>query len=120
MSGAGKSTALDTLEDLGWEVVDNLPLSLLEHLLATPLAPGRSAARPLALGIDSRTRDFDASASSSRSRSWPSDQGQPVEILYSSTAPAPELLRRYLGDAAPPSAGARPPGRPTASPPSAS
>ena len=30
LSGAGKSTALRTLEDLGWEVVDNLPLSLLE------------------------------------------------------------------------------------------
>jgi UPF0042 nucleotide-binding protein len=29
MSGAGKSTVLKTLEDLGWEVVDNLPLSLL-------------------------------------------------------------------------------------------
>lgn len=60
MSGAGKSTALRTLEDLGWEVVDNLPLRLLERLLAVP--PGESGEgrdRPLAIGIDSRTRDFD-------------------------------------------------------------
>ena len=40
LSGAGKSTVLDTLEDSGWEVVDNLPLSLLTRLLATPPAEG--------------------------------------------------------------------------------
>ena len=38
MSGAGKSTVLRTLEDLGWEVVDNLPLLLLERLLSAPPA----------------------------------------------------------------------------------
>ncbi len=59
MSGGGKSTVLRTLEDLGWEVVDNLPLRLLEGLLASD---GRDAGteRPLALGIGARTRDFDA------------------------------------------------------------
>ena len=62
MSGAGKSTALKTLEDLGWEVVDNLPLRLLERLLATRAPEGAEAGRPLALGIDSRTRGFDADA----------------------------------------------------------
>ncbi len=61
MSGAGKSTALRTLEDLGWEVVDNLPLRLLERLLAVPAGEsGDGRDRPLAIGIDSRTRDFDA------------------------------------------------------------
>ena len=30
MSGAGKSTVLDTLEDMGWDVVDNLPADLLD------------------------------------------------------------------------------------------
>ena len=67
MSGAGKSTALDTLEDLGWEVVDNLPLVLLDRLLgieAPDGAPSQSAidVRALAFGIDSRTRGFDADA----------------------------------------------------------
>jgi RNase adapter protein RapZ len=56
MSGAGKSTALKALEDLGREAVDNLPLSLLPTLLAAP------AERPLAIGLDSRTRAFDAAA----------------------------------------------------------
>jgi len=60
MSGAGKSTALRTLEDLGWEVVDNLPLRLLERLLAVPTGEsGEGRDRPLAIGMDSRTRDFE-------------------------------------------------------------
>lgn len=57
MSGAGRSTALKALEDMGYEAVDNLPLSLLPALVG----PGAAAARPLrptALGIDVRTRDF--------------------------------------------------------------
>jgi len=61
MSGAGKSTVLRTLEDLGWETVDNLPLLLLDRLLAasTPAEADRDM-RPLALGIGAQTRGFDA------------------------------------------------------------
>lgn len=54
MSGAGKTMALKVLEDLGWEAVDNLPLSLVASLVR----PGEGVARPLALGVDIRTRDF--------------------------------------------------------------
>ena len=57
MSGAGKSTVLKTLEDLGWEVVDNLPLPLLGRLIGAP-GEGESS-RPLALGLGTTTRDFD-------------------------------------------------------------
>lgn len=54
LSGAGKSTALKALEDAGYEAVDNLPLSLLPALVrARP-----TAAKPLAIGVDARTRDF--------------------------------------------------------------
>lgn len=64
MSGAGRSSALKILEDLGFEAVDNLPLGLFDKLLATdddaPLADAEK--RPLAIGIDSRTRAFDADA----------------------------------------------------------
>jgi UPF0042 nucleotide-binding protein len=56
MSGAGRSTALKALEDLGYEAVDNLPLSLLSSLLT----PGTGGGRPLAIGVDARTRDFGA------------------------------------------------------------
>ena len=61
VSGAGKSTVLRTLEDAGWEVVDNLPLTLLDHLLSAPPPMGAGEERrPLAIGIDSRTRGFNA------------------------------------------------------------
>ncbi len=59
LSGAGKSTALNQLEDLGWETVDNLPVRLVGRLLKTPPAEGQQRFDvPLALGFDSRTRGF--------------------------------------------------------------
>ncbi len=64
LSGAGKSSALKILEDMGWEVVDNLPLFLLPALLERAESEGeeRGKRRCLAVGIDSRTRDFDPEA----------------------------------------------------------
>ena len=63
MSGAGKSTALNVLEDIGYEVVDNLPLSLLSDLVRPRDSADRDGVavfnRPLALCIDVRTRQFD-------------------------------------------------------------
>jgi UPF0042 nucleotide-binding protein len=54
LAGAGKSTALAVLEDLGWETIDNFPVRLLKRLVAMPEEPrGR-----LAIGFDSRTRGF--------------------------------------------------------------
>ncbi len=58
MSGAGKSSALKALEDMGYETVDNAPLSLLGSLV--PRGRQRADIRPLAIGIDIRTRDFGA------------------------------------------------------------
>ncbi len=54
MSGAGKSSALKTLEDMGYEAVDNLPLSLL----GTLVRPDGGHRAPLVIGVDIRTRDF--------------------------------------------------------------
>jgi len=56
MSGAGRSTALKILEDLGYEAVDNLPLTLLAGLIRQGSYKG--ATRPLAIGVDIRNRDF--------------------------------------------------------------
>lgn len=56
-SGAGRTTAIRALEDMGFEAIDNLPLSLLPRLLG----PG-TAGRPLAVGVDVRTRGFSAGA----------------------------------------------------------
>ncbi len=54
LSGAGKSTALHVLEDLGWETIDNFPVRLLKRLLSKP--DGHHGM--LAIGFDSRTRGF--------------------------------------------------------------
>lgn len=95
LSGAGKSTVLRTLEDIGWEVVDNLPLSLLDHLLSTPLATGaKRRRRPLAIGIDSRTRDFDAGQIVEQIKELAGEDRFPVETLYLDCA-GNELIRRY-------------------------
>lgn len=54
-SGAGRSTAIHALEDLGYEVIDNIPLSLVPRLIDGP-----PLGRPIALGLDARNRDFNA------------------------------------------------------------
>lgn len=54
LSGAGKSTALQVLEDLGWETIDNFPVRLLGQLLGGV----SDHPAPLAIGFDSRTRGF--------------------------------------------------------------
>lgn len=55
MSGAGKTSALKLLEDMGYDAVDNLPLSLLAGFVR----PQQGFGRPLAIGVDVRTRDFE-------------------------------------------------------------
>lgn len=58
LSGAGKSTALAALEDIGFTVVDNLPLAMLDGFVGL----GGRKDRPFALGIDVRARDFETAA----------------------------------------------------------
>ncbi len=53
MSGAGKSVALKTLEDIGFEAMDNIPLSIM------PLTIDQKNPHiNLAIGVDIRNRDF--------------------------------------------------------------
>jgi UPF0042 nucleotide-binding protein len=95
LSGAGRTTVLKTLEDIGWETVDNLPLSLLDRLLSSPLPQGAPEEdRPLAIGIDSRTRGFDARAILRRVAKLREEQHQPVEILFVDAADA-VLAQRF-------------------------
>jgi len=95
MSGAGKSTVLRTLEDLGWEVVDNLPLLLLNRMLDTPPGEGADGEddRPLAIGITTQTRGFDAESIVRRIKKL-SEDGHHVGTLFLECAGA-ELERRY-------------------------
>ncbi|MFA7587743.1 MAG: RNase adapter RapZ [Novosphingobium sp.] len=57
LAGAGKTTALRVLEDLGWETIDNFPIRLLVRLIDNP-EPIDGVRQPLAIGFDSRTRGF--------------------------------------------------------------
>jgi RNase adapter protein RapZ len=93
MSGAGKSTVLRALEDAGWETVDNLPLRLLDSLLSTRLAEGASGSRPLAFGIDSRTRGFDATMIVARIKARRAE-GEDIGTLFLDCG-GTELERRY-------------------------
>lgn len=95
LSGAGKSTVLKTLEDLGWEVVDNLPLMLLDRLLDAPLPAGAGEGKqPLAIGIGARTRDFDPEHIVRRIADLRDTQGLDVGTLFLDCAGV-ELERRY-------------------------
>jgi UPF0042 nucleotide-binding protein len=95
LSGAGRTTVLKTLEDLGWEAVDNLPLSLLDRLLSSPPPQGApDEDRPLAIGIDSRTRGFDARGILARVARLREEQQQQVEILFVDAADA-VLAQRF-------------------------
>lgn len=57
MSGAGRSTAANALEDLGWYVVDNLPPQMLRPLVELVERAGNSLPR-IAAVVDIRGRDF--------------------------------------------------------------
>lgn len=87
LSGAGKSTVLKALEDAGHEVVDNLPIGLMDGLLAG------SGTRPIALGLDSRTRAFDAKALAARVLAL-RDAGRDVQLVYLDCADD-VLIRRF-------------------------
>jgi UPF0042 nucleotide-binding protein len=69
MSGAGKSQALKALEDMGFEAIDNVPLSLVRTLIAgserefqdpdtVDTTHPHNGERRIAIGVDIRTRDF--------------------------------------------------------------
>ncbi|HEU0310142.1 MAG TPA: RNase adapter RapZ [Sphingomicrobium sp.] len=89
MSGAGKSTVLDALEDMGWDCVDNLPTALLRDFVRGEQDDRRQV--PLAVGMDVRSRGFDPKALPKLLQSL---VGVTPEILYLDCAGS-ELIRRY-------------------------
>jgi UPF0042 nucleotide-binding protein len=75
MSGAGKRTALRALEDSGFETVDNLPVALLRAIVTV-------GDRPLAIGIDVRTRDFDVPQLAETLHLLRQTLGLPVSVVF--------------------------------------
>ncbi|WIV51053.1 RNase adapter RapZ [Marivivens sp. LCG002] len=88
-SGAGRTTTVRALEDFGYEVIDNLPLSLLDRLLTGPKLD-----RPIVLGIDVRNRDFSVDAFLRVIDTLTRDPSIEVQLLYLDCA-EDELIRRY-------------------------
>jgi UPF0042 nucleotide-binding protein len=58
MSGGGKSTALNALEDLGYYCIDNLPGALLPYF-GPQISANPKLYKKVALGIDARSRESD-------------------------------------------------------------
>lgn len=106
-SGAGRSSALNVLEDAGFEAIDNLPLRLLPAVLDAP-----ESQRPLALGIDPRTRDFNIDRFVAVQQELAARDTLSADLLYLDCAPD-ALLRRFsetrrrhpLAEGGPPIAG---------------
>jgi UPF0042 nucleotide-binding protein len=88
MSGAGKSTVLDALEDMGWDTVDNLPADLLREFVH---GGGQCRTANVAVGMDVRSRGFDAATLGDLIRSV---EGVEPELLYLDCSGS-ELVRRY-------------------------
>ena len=88
-SGAGRTTAIRAFEDLGYEAIDNLPLSLVSHLVDGP-----PLGRPIALGLDVRNREFNATAVIELVDQLTTDPRVQLSLLYVDCASA-ELIRRY-------------------------
>jgi len=88
MSGAGRSTAAHSLEDLGWYVVDNLPPALLGNLIDLVT----TSVKKVAVVIDVRGRAFFGDLT--KSLSDLADQGITRKILFVDAADD-ALVRRF-------------------------
>ncbi|MEM9187881.1 MAG: RNase adapter RapZ [Myxococcota bacterium] len=90
MSGAGRSTAVHVLEDLGFFCVDNLPPSLAPGLI--DLLEGPEQPAKIAMGVDVRTGRFLEGAADAMMQLR--ERGFEVEILFLDAQDA-VLVRRY-------------------------
>ncbi len=77
LSGAGRTTALKALEDQGYDVIDNLPLRFV-----TPVIRQTPVARPLAVGVDSRNRDFSMSVLSDTIDELRADENVSLTLVF--------------------------------------
>ncbi|ETX13956.1 glmZ(sRNA)-inactivating NTPase [Roseivivax halodurans JCM 10272] len=88
-SGAGRTTAINALEDFGYEAIDNMPLTLIPRLLDGP-----GPDRPMALGLDVRNRDFTVEGVVDLTTRFAGKAGVEMELLYLDCSIG-VLVRRY-------------------------
>ncbi|AZI34638.1 RNase adapter RapZ [Caenibius tardaugens] len=95
MSGAGKTTALRVLEDLGWEAIDNFPVRLLDRLIREQGSAATDKIHaPLAIGFDARTRGFDPEGTIALVKELTAREDLVVSTLFLDCS-GQELERRY-------------------------
>jgi len=87
LSGAGKASILRTLEDLGFETVDNPPLTILGELVT-------DGSNPIAIGVDARSRGFEASEVLAAVEELRLQEDIAVHLVFA-TAEETVLLRRF-------------------------
>jgi UPF0042 nucleotide-binding protein len=87
LSGGGKASILRALEDVGYEAVDNPPLTMLEEMITR-------GDHKLAVGIDARTRGFDASDVLDAIARLRTNPDLRIQLVYA-WADESTLLRRY-------------------------
>jgi UPF0042 nucleotide-binding protein len=93
MSGAGRSTTADALEDSGWYVIDNMPPSLLTEVVDVVGAPGSGQDRvALVIGRSGGAQVEQALPAVDHLRA----SGHQVRIIYLD-APDHVLVRRFEG-----------------------
>ena len=91
VSGAGHSTALKILEDYGFTAVDNLPLALVDPLIALEVEAG---GRSIAIGLDARTSGFGANAVTRLVQNLAKRLGDGFKMVFISAGHL-DLMRRY-------------------------
>lgn len=91
LSGAGKASILRALEDLGFEAIDNPPLTFIEELVARAEA---GSARKIAVGVDARSRGFNAEAVLATLERLRANPELRTELIYAWAEEA-VLMRRY-------------------------
>ena len=89
LSGAGKASVLRALEDIGFEAVDNPPLEMIENLVLRT-----EVGRGLAVGVDARSRGFDAEAVLATLARLRLNPGLRPELVFA-WAEEQVLLRRF-------------------------
>ena len=92
--GAGKTTMLRELEDLGWEIIDNFPIRLFSRLIDNTSPRDSDLRSPIAIGFDARTRGFDPQAIIRKAKALARRDDIELTTLFIDCA-SKELERRY-------------------------
>ncbi|MEL7296732.1 MAG: RNase adapter RapZ [Pseudomonadota bacterium] len=93
LSGSGRSVALHVLEDIGYFCIDNLPLSMLPHLMQELNADDEPLGDRVAIGLDARNRTADLEDLKSKIASV-RETGAQCEVLFLKTEDD-TLLKRF-------------------------